>query len=178
MQRWSNGTPTRPDDALTVSVRLDRVRVLHVRNLTHLYCSLVAITLMTTAAVSTEQTVPDTRPLTTAPSDALVLFGATGDLAYKQIFPALQQMVRRENLDVPIIGVVMNAFTLLTFLCPSSSLGNPGHARILAIGAHFATIILRSQPCLLRLIVVRRSSRIFIILHRTGKISFGIFEEN
>jgi glucose-6-phosphate 1-dehydrogenase len=38
-------------------------------------------------------------------SDALVFFGATGDLAYKKIFPALQAMVRRGNLDVPVIGV-------------------------------------------------------------------------
>ncbi len=39
------------------------------------------------------------------PSDALVFFGATGDLAYKQIFPALQALVRRGALDVPVIGV-------------------------------------------------------------------------
>ena len=38
-------------------------------------------------------------------SDALVLFGATGDLAYKKIFPALQAMVKRGHLDVPVIGV-------------------------------------------------------------------------
>jgi len=38
-------------------------------------------------------------------SDALVLFGATGDLARKKIFPALQGMVRRGHLDVPVIGV-------------------------------------------------------------------------
>ena len=38
-------------------------------------------------------------------SDALVFFGATGDLAYKQIFPALQAMVKRGHLDVPVIGV-------------------------------------------------------------------------
>jgi len=38
-------------------------------------------------------------------SDALVLFGATGDLARKKIFPALLSMVRRGHLDVPIIGV-------------------------------------------------------------------------
>src|SRR5580693_8316077 len=38
-------------------------------------------------------------------SDALVFFGATGDLAYKQIFPALQQMIKRGNLNVPVIGV-------------------------------------------------------------------------
>jgi len=40
-----------------------------------------------------------------APSDALVFFGATGDLAFKQIFPALQSMIRHGRLDVPIIGV-------------------------------------------------------------------------
>jgi glucose-6-phosphate 1-dehydrogenase len=38
-------------------------------------------------------------------SDALVFFGATGDLAYKKIFPALQSMVKRGTLNVPIIGV-------------------------------------------------------------------------
>ena len=38
-------------------------------------------------------------------SDALVFFGATGDLAYKQIFPALQAMVKRGHLAVPVIGV-------------------------------------------------------------------------
>jgi glucose-6-phosphate 1-dehydrogenase len=37
--------------------------------------------------------------------DALVFFGATGDLAYKKIFPALQAMVIRGHLDVPVIGV-------------------------------------------------------------------------
>jgi len=40
-----------------------------------------------------------------ARSDALVFFGATGDLAYKKIFPALQAMVKRGHLDVPVIGV-------------------------------------------------------------------------
>ena len=39
------------------------------------------------------------------PSDALVFFGATGDLAYKKIFPALQRMVLRRGLQVPVIGV-------------------------------------------------------------------------
>ena len=34
-------------------------------------------------------------------SDALVFFGATGDLAYKKIFPSLQTMVERGRLDVP-----------------------------------------------------------------------------
>jgi glucose-6-phosphate 1-dehydrogenase len=38
-------------------------------------------------------------------SDALVFFGATGDLAYKKIFPSLQAMVKRGTLNVPVIGV-------------------------------------------------------------------------
>jgi len=38
-------------------------------------------------------------------SDAFVFFGATGDLAYKQIFPALQAMIRHGHFDMPIIGV-------------------------------------------------------------------------
>src|SRR5882672_7925839 len=38
-------------------------------------------------------------------SDALVFFGATGDLAYKKIFPALQAMIKRGHLDAPVIGV-------------------------------------------------------------------------
>ena len=41
----------------------------------------------------------------TSASDALVVFGITGDLAYKQIFPALQAMIQRGHLDVPIVGV-------------------------------------------------------------------------
>ncbi|MGD9902185.1 MAG: glucose-6-phosphate dehydrogenase [Vicinamibacterales bacterium] len=40
-----------------------------------------------------------------AAADALVVFGVTGDLAYKQIFPALHAMVRRGALDVPVLGV-------------------------------------------------------------------------
>ena len=46
------------------------------------------------------------------PSDALVFFGATGDLAYKKIFPALQSMVKRGHLDVPVIGVAKAGWTL------------------------------------------------------------------
>ena len=38
-------------------------------------------------------------------ADALVFFGATGDLAYKKIFPALQAMARRGRLDFPVVGV-------------------------------------------------------------------------
>ena len=38
-------------------------------------------------------------------SDAFVFFGATGDLAYKKIFPGLQGLVKRGHLNVPVIGV-------------------------------------------------------------------------
>src|SRR5690242_21744022 len=50
-----------------------------------------------------------------AHSDALVFFGATGDLAYKKIFPALQAMVKRRNLDVPVIGVAKAGWNLDQF---------------------------------------------------------------
>jgi glucose-6-phosphate 1-dehydrogenase len=47
-----------------------------------------------------------------AHSDALVFFGATGDLAYKKIFPALQAMQKRGNLGVPIVGVAKQGWNL------------------------------------------------------------------
>jgi glucose-6-phosphate 1-dehydrogenase len=51
--------------------------------------------------------------LSTAPhSDALVFFGATGDLAYKKIFPALQSMVKHGTLKVPVIGVAKAGWNL------------------------------------------------------------------
>ena len=45
-------------------------------------------------------------------SDAMVLFGVAGDLAHKKIFPALQAMVRRGQLDVPVIGVARREWSL------------------------------------------------------------------
>lgn len=45
-------------------------------------------------------------------SDALVFFGATGDLAYKKIFPSLQGMIQRGNLSVPVIGVAGSGWNL------------------------------------------------------------------
>jgi glucose-6-phosphate 1-dehydrogenase len=50
--------------------------------------------------------------MTNAEADALVFFGATGDLAYKKIFPALHAMVKRGHLDVPVIGVARSGWTL------------------------------------------------------------------
>ena len=42
-------------------------------------------------------------------SDAFVFFGATGDLAFKKIFPSLQAMTKRGNLNMPVIGVARSA---------------------------------------------------------------------
>ena len=49
-------------------------------------------------------------------SDALVFFGATGDLAHKKIFPALQAMVKRGTLDVPVVGVAKAGWNIDQFL--------------------------------------------------------------
>jgi glucose-6-phosphate 1-dehydrogenase len=50
--------------------------------------------------------------MSTNQSDALVFFGATGDLAYKKIFPSLQAMVQRGRLAVPVIGVAKAGWNL------------------------------------------------------------------
>ena len=50
--------------------------------------------------------------MATSHSDALVFYGATGDLAYKQIFPALQGLVRQEGAHLPIVGVAKAGWTL------------------------------------------------------------------
>lgn len=50
--------------------------------------------------------------MTAERSDALVFFGATGDLAHKKIFPALSSMVRRGTLTVPVIGVAKAGWNL------------------------------------------------------------------
>jgi glucose-6-phosphate 1-dehydrogenase len=47
--------------------------------------------------------------VTTLESDAFVFFGATGDLAFRQIFPALQALIRRGHFEMPIIGVAKSA---------------------------------------------------------------------
>ena len=45
-------------------------------------------------------------------SDALVVFGVTGDLAYKKIFPSLHDMARRGALDVPVVGIARGDRTI------------------------------------------------------------------
>jgi glucose-6-phosphate 1-dehydrogenase len=53
--------------------------------------------------------------VTNVQSDAFVFFGATGDLAYKKIFPALHAMAKRGHLDVPVIGVAKAGWNLEQF---------------------------------------------------------------
>jgi glucose-6-phosphate 1-dehydrogenase len=50
--------------------------------------------------------------MTEEKADAFVFFGATGDLAYKQIFPALLALVRDGELDMPVIGVAKSGWNL------------------------------------------------------------------
>jgi glucose-6-phosphate 1-dehydrogenase len=54
--------------------------------------------------------------------DALVFFGATGDLAYKKIFPALQAMVKRGTLNVPVIGIAKSGWQGVPFFIRSGKL--------------------------------------------------------
>ncbi len=50
--------------------------------------------------------------MTASSSDTFVFFGATGDLAFKKIFPALQARIRRGDLDIPVIGVAREDWTV------------------------------------------------------------------
>lgn len=62
--------------------------------------------------LGTSPTVMSTNSDKQAKSDALVFFGATGDLAYKKIFPALQSAIQHGTLDVPVIAVAKSGWTL------------------------------------------------------------------
>ena len=53
---------------------------------------------------------PGHEPTNTPRSDAFVFFGASGDLAYKKIFPSLHNMVRHGTLDGPVIGVAKSGW--------------------------------------------------------------------
>jgi glucose-6-phosphate 1-dehydrogenase len=55
---------------------------------------------------------PDATSVELPYSDAVVFFGATGDLAYKQIFPSLQKLAKRGKLAGPVIGVAKAGWTL------------------------------------------------------------------
>src|ERR1700691_4343333 len=62
--------------------------------------------------MNAKQTAVDVQSEKPVTSDAFVFFGATGDLANKQIFPALQQMILRDNFNLPIIGVAKSGWTI------------------------------------------------------------------
>lgn len=62
-------------------------------------------------------------------SDALVFFGATGDLAYKKIFPALYALVARGRLDVPVIGVAKSGWTLADLIARAKASVDAAGAR-------------------------------------------------
>src|ERR1700756_1011013 len=59
----------------------------------------------TSSAGTWKNPLDEDKAMNVSHSDALVFFGATGDLAYKKIFPALHAMARRGHLNVPVIGV-------------------------------------------------------------------------
>ena len=75
--------------------------------------------------------------MTNSHSDALVFFGATGDLAYKKIFPALQAMLKRGHLNVPVVGVAKAGWTL-------DQLGRPDRVDAAAV-ARFASACERAE---------------------------------
>jgi glucose-6-phosphate 1-dehydrogenase len=53
----------------------------------------------------------ETAVIVNEPSDALVLFGITGDLAYEKIIPALQGMIQHKSLSVPVVGVARSGWS-------------------------------------------------------------------
>ena len=69
-------------------------------------------------------------------SDAIVFYGATGDLAYKQIFPALYALAQQDRLDIPVIGVARAGWEL-------SSLHARARESVLAHGAIDETVFAR-----------------------------------
>ena len=82
-------------------------------------------------------------------SDALILFGATGDLAYKQIFPALHAMTRRGHLNIPVIGVARGNWTIEQL-----------RARARAIGQHPCEVLREPQQRVVAAVQCQRIQRI------------------
>ena len=82
-------------------------------------------------------------------SDAFVFFGATGDLAYKQIFPALQSMVQHGTLNIPVIGVAKAYVTRVGAGPFPSEIEGPDEARLRELGGEFGTVTGRKRrtPC-------------------------------
>jgi len=75
-------------------------------------------------------------------ADALVLFGATGDLCYRKIYPSLYNLVRRGRLDVPVVGVARAGWTRAQFLeRVHASLEEFVRDRDPAVGARFDALL-------------------------------------
>jgi glucose-6-phosphate 1-dehydrogenase len=85
-------------------------------------------------------------------SDALVFFGATGDLAYKKIFPALHAMAKRGHLNEPVIGVAKAGWNLDQF--KALSRGEQGGARLQAKKGMYHCVC-TLQPNMRRTLVVQ-----------------------
>src|SRR5690349_2882049 len=62
--------------------------------------------------VEVEDSLAETSESEAIQSDAFVFFGATGDLAYKKIFPSLYNLVRRGTLTIPVIGIAKSGWSL------------------------------------------------------------------
>ena len=72
---------------------------------------------------------PQTDPSAEPPSDAIVIFGVTGDLAHRKIFPALYAMVSKGTLTVPVVGVASSKWTVTQLRARvADSLNNAGAA--------------------------------------------------
>ena len=74
------------------------------------------------------------------PADALVLFGATGDLAHKQIWPALHAMAKRGALTVPVVGVAFSPAGTLSPTLPRNSFGvslSRARSALMSLGSSF-----------------------------------------
>src|ERR1700757_5014514 len=67
------------------------------------------------AIAEVEDSLAETSELEAIQSDAFVFFGATGDLAYKKIFPSLYNLVRRGTLTIPVIGIAKSGWSLGQF---------------------------------------------------------------
>src|ERR1700739_534422 len=67
------------------------------------------------AIAEVEDSLAETSELEAIQSDAFVFFGATGDLAYKKIFPSLYNLVRRGTLTIPVIGIANSGWSLDQF---------------------------------------------------------------
>jgi glucose-6-phosphate 1-dehydrogenase len=94
-----------------------------------------------------------------ARSDAIVFYGATGDLAYKQIFPALYALARHERLEVPVIGVARAGWDL-------SSLRARARDSVLAHGAMDEAVFSRFASLLRYVDGDYRDARTFAALRR------------